>query len=103
MNKDSITGEVVREFTTLKNIEEAISDDMLIWVHRVKEQRVKRSPLNNIKESKDFEAIWQNPRSGYVGFHAVTAANIVVQGTHPGSALCIERSVWNAAKKITSR
>ena len=44
----------------LETIEEVTGECMLIWVHRAEVQMVQRSPLNSIKESKDFDAIWQN-------------------------------------------
>ena len=55
-----MTNEILREVTTLGNIEEAIHEHVLSWVPRVESQGAQRSVLNNIKESKDFDVFWQN-------------------------------------------
>ena len=52
-----MTYKILREVTTLENIEEATSEHALRWACRVEEQR---SILNNIRETKDFDAIRQN-------------------------------------------
>ena len=52
----------------LENIEEAINECVLIWTHMVEAQR---SALNKIKESKDFDAIFQNTQKWvHVALHS---------------------------------
>ena len=55
-----MTDEILREVTTLGNIERATSESVLVWVYKVETKSAPRSPLNNTKEAKDFDAIWQN-------------------------------------------
>ena len=55
-----MTNEILREVTTLENVEETMSDCMLGLVCSVEMQRTQRSILNNFKEAKDFDAIQQN-------------------------------------------
>ena len=52
-----MTCEFLREVSTPENIEKATSEHVIIWVHRVEEQRAQRSVLNNINEHKDFDVI----------------------------------------------
>ena len=59
LNNADMTDEILRKVTALENIEEAKSEHELSWVCRVEVQRA-FSVLNNIKESKDFDAIWKN-------------------------------------------
>ena len=55
-----MTNEILREVTCLENIEEATGKHVPGRVHRVEAKRSQQSTLNNIKEAKDFDAIWQN-------------------------------------------
>ena len=56
-NDDGMADEILIQVTTLENIEEVTSECVLGWVHRTEAQR---SMLNNMKEAKDFDTIWQN-------------------------------------------
>ena len=60
LTEDGMTNEILREVTTLENIEEAVGEHMLGWVHRMQVQKAPRSVLHNIREAKDFDAIRQN-------------------------------------------
>ena len=60
LNDNGIIDEILREVTMLVDIEEAISACVLTLVHRLEANRAQRSALNNIKEAKEFDAIWQN-------------------------------------------
>ena len=57
LNADDMTDKTIREITTLENIEEATSEYVLCWMHRVEAQRAQRSVLYTIREAKDFDAI----------------------------------------------
>ena len=53
LNNNDMTDKILREVTTLENMEEATSECVLSWVQRVEVQRAQRNMLNNIKEAKD--------------------------------------------------
>ena len=52
-----MTNEILREVGMLEGIEEAISEHVLTWAHRVEAQRI---VLNSIKEANELYAISQN-------------------------------------------
>ena len=85
----------------LEDIEEATSAHVVIQAHRVEPQRAQRSTLNNTKVSKDFMKSSRTPRIGYMVLYTMTGENIVEQGTHHSSALCLERKVGNVTRTIT--
>ena len=85
-----MTNKILRKITTLENIEEAMSECMLGWMHGVEVQRAQRNALNNIKEANDFDANWQKSQKLTCGLHAVANASTVAQGTHPCNALHTE-------------
>ena len=59
-NDNVMIDEILKEVTTLEDIEDATSECVLLCVHRVKTQRSQKSALNDIKEAKDFDIISQN-------------------------------------------
>ena len=50
-------GEVLREKIALKDINEAMSNQLLIWVQRVEEQRMQKEVLDHKIEYKEFDSI----------------------------------------------
>ena len=57
--------EVLRELTVLKDINEANSDQMLMWDQRLEVQRVQKEVLNHLKEDKELDSIqWNKNKCG---------------------------------------
>ena len=54
--------EILRKVAMLEDIEEAYSECVLTWRHRVEVQRVQKIVLSSMKEAKEFDAIWQNTK-----------------------------------------
>ena len=58
LKDDGMVDEALKEVTTLEDIEDATSEHVLLWGHRVEVQRVQKSALHEIeieKEVKDFD------------------------------------------------
>ena len=50
-------GEILRDLTLLKDINEAMSDQILVSAQRVEAQRVQKRVLDHIREDKEFDSI----------------------------------------------
>ena len=90
LSDDGMINEILREVTSLENIEEALTEFMLHWACRVEAQR---TILNNIKEAKEFDAIWQNLKKWAHGAPHGNKASAAAQGTHPAVA-CLQEEMW---------
>ena len=89
--------------TMLDNTEEATSKHVLIWAHRGGHKGHKETCKTTSRRAWALMQSGRIPRSRHVGLHTVRIANIRGEGTHPGSALCMESNVMNVTKTITSR
>ena len=52
--------EILREVSSLEDINDAISERIPLWAQRVEAQRVQKETLDSIKEAKDFDSIRHN-------------------------------------------
>ena len=91
-----MTDEILSEVATLEVTEEAISDQVFTWVHRVEAQRAKCIVLNSIKEAMEFDVFWPNTQNMNVRTHAETIASIVEQDMCPGITLHTGRNTEKA-------
>ena len=55
-NHEIIIEEIVRGLTNLKHTNEVSSDQVLMWVQRVKAQRVEKEVLDNIRDTIEFDS-----------------------------------------------
>ena len=53
-------GEILRKLTALKDINEATSNQKLIWVQGAEVQRALKEVLDSIREAKEFDYIRQD-------------------------------------------
>ena len=60
INDDGMIDEILKEVAMLEDTEDATSECVLLWVHRVEEHRVQKSALNDIREAKGYDIISQN-------------------------------------------
>ena len=70
-----------QEIATLEDIEDAISEHVLLCVHRVEAQRAWNSALNEMKGAKGFDAVKQHTMEQVKTCPRWTIANTVAQGT----------------------
>ena len=52
---NSMIDEFLKEVATLENIEDAMSEHVLLWACMLVALRMQKSELNNIKEAKAFD------------------------------------------------
>ena len=63
-----MTGEIMRELTVLKDINEATSSQILIWAQRVEVQRAQKEVLDHSREDKEFDSIrWDKHKQTILG------------------------------------
>ena len=101
-------GKILRGHTTLKDINEATSAEIVIWTQRVEVQRAKREVMD--QQYKGRQWIWLSDRTsanmtvlGRIGIEGLIIVNIVVQGAPRDSVWCMARCVAVAARPNTSR
>ena len=103
LNDSDITDEILREVRTLGNIVKDHSEHLISWVCRVEAQRAQRSTFNNIKESKDFNVIWQNTQKWVCWNPCSERCKYCSTGHSPQWCPAYRGTVKNVAKTITSR
>ena len=57
LNDDGMIDEILKDVAMLEDIENAMSEHVLLVMHRVEAQRGQKSALNEIKEVKDFDIV----------------------------------------------
>ena len=103
LNYKGMTDEILREATTLENIEKAPGLVSFKLGMQSKGAKVQRSALNGIKEAKDFDAIQQNAQKHVSETLCSDKCEYFGKGIFPSSALHTERNMGNTAKTTTSR
>ena len=56
--------EMLREVSTLENIDAAPSEQILLWAQRVEAQRAQKEVLDNIKEARNLDSTGQIVQKG---------------------------------------
>ena len=88
-----MTDEILREVITLEN-REATNEYVLNWAHGMELHTAHSSTLNNIKEAKDFDAIWQNTQMWACGTLCGDKCKYCSKGNLPHLDPCIWKEVW---------
>ena len=57
LDDNVMIGNILRKLTALKNIDEATSNQILIWAWSVEAQRAQKEFLHHIREDKAFDSI----------------------------------------------
>ena len=57
LDDEAIIGDMLGKLTTIKDINEATSDQILIWAQTLAAQTVQKEVLDNIREAKEFDSI----------------------------------------------
>ena len=103
LSDKGMTDEILKEVAMLEDIEEATSDPIFTWVHRVEVQSAERIVLSSIKDAEELDAIWKYAKKHKCETMHGTNASIVGQNMYPSCALHIGRHTENVAKPTSSR
>ena len=57
IDDEVMIGEILRGLIALTDINESTSDQILIWVQRVKGQTAQKEVLDHIREDKEFDPV----------------------------------------------
>ena len=67
LDNEDMIGEILRELTALEDINEITCNQILVWVQKVKVQRVQKEVLDNIREAKKSDSDEISKNSTIIG------------------------------------